>query len=151
MTDREYLELQKRTMEQFRFAQLAWQCLQMQAGASLRDVPLEVWSAIDEACAGLLRQGEPGFEAVQALKEDARGFARRVLGEQVVLADGDLLAQKLFKDTEDALVAFAAGLVEMRCAVEYAEDEADAAFEAGEPFVQFAQVIDKPAVERVEL
>jgi hypothetical protein len=151
MTEREFQALHQRTLAQFELAYQACQYLERHCGASVGDLALKVWRAIDEACAGLLRQGEPGFEAVEALKEEASRKACRALGAQVVLADGDFLAQKLFQTAEDALMAFAAGLVEMRCAVEYAEDEVEADFEVGEPFVQFAQMVDQPAMERVEL
>jgi hypothetical protein len=123
MTEREFQALHQRTLEQFQVADQACQYLERHCGASVGDLVLKVWRAIDEACAGLLRQGEPGFEAVEALMEQARRFACSSLHAQVVLADGDFLAQKLFQTAEDALMAFAAGLVEMRCAVEYAEDE----------------------------
>jgi hypothetical protein len=123
MTEREFQALHQRTLEQFQVADQACQYLERHCGASVGELALEVWRAIDEACAGLLCQGEPGFEAVEALKEQARRFACSSLHAQVVLADGDFLAQKLFQTAEDALMAFAAGLVEMRCAVEYAEDE----------------------------
>lgn len=151
MTEREFQALHQRMVTQFELADQACQYLERHCGVGVGDLALKVWRAIDKACAGLLRQGEPGFEAVEALKEEARRKACRALGAQVVLADGDFLAQKLFQTAKDALMAFAASLVEMRCAVEYSEDEVEAAFEAGEPSVQFEQMVDQPAMERVEL
>lgn len=152
MTECEYKALQARVLDDLRAAEMACRVLKALGALKDGDVVSEVQGAVFEASERLLHQFEPVDEAQEALLlERARGWAREALRARLVHARGDFLAQPLFEQAEHALVAFAAGLVQMRCAFEYAEDEVDARLDASQPPVEFAQVAGQTVEQRIEL